>query len=254
MQRDLSVNDQFAARHIGPSSDDQRAMLATLGYESLDDLIAAALPAEIPRRVAGGAGAGEAARRPDRDAGPGRPAPAGRPQHGAGLHDRPRLLRHQHPRGDPQERAREPGLVHRLHAVPAGDLAGPPRGAAQLPDHGLRPDRAPGRQRVAARRGLGRRRGDDPRPPGRPAARARPSWPTPTASRRPSTCCAPGPSRSASSCGSPPSRDATDFDGVFGVLLQYPGASGEVRDLGPGRSRPRTRPRPRSRSPPTSWR
>ena len=25
----------------------------------------------------------------------------------------------------------------------------------------------------------------------------------------------------------------TDFDGVFGVLLQYPGASGEVRDLGP---------------------
>src|ERR1700722_18601014 len=48
MQRDLSVNDQFAARHIGPSSDDQRAMLATLGYETLDDLIGAALPAEIP--------------------------------------------------------------------------------------------------------------------------------------------------------------------------------------------------------------
>src|SRR6202161_4583839 len=48
MQRDLSVNDQFAARHIGPSSDDQRAMLATLGYETLDDLTAAALPAEIP--------------------------------------------------------------------------------------------------------------------------------------------------------------------------------------------------------------
>src|ERR1700733_1297140 len=48
MQRDLSVNDQFAARHIGPSSDDQRAMLATLGYETLDDLIKAALPTEIP--------------------------------------------------------------------------------------------------------------------------------------------------------------------------------------------------------------
>src|ERR1700733_7754576 len=48
MQRDLSVNDQFAARHIGPSSDDQRAMLAPLGYETLDDLTAAALPAEIP--------------------------------------------------------------------------------------------------------------------------------------------------------------------------------------------------------------
>src|ERR1700684_510212 len=48
MQRDLSVSDPFAARHIGPSSDDQRAMLATLGYETLDDLITAALPAEIP--------------------------------------------------------------------------------------------------------------------------------------------------------------------------------------------------------------
>ena len=30
-----------------------------------------------------------------------------------------------------------------------------------------------------------------------------------------------------------PITDETDFDGVFGVLLQYPGASGEVRDLGP---------------------
>src|SRR5580693_572031 len=48
MQRDLSVSDPFAARHIGPSSDDQRAMLATLGYETLDDLTKAALPAEIP--------------------------------------------------------------------------------------------------------------------------------------------------------------------------------------------------------------
>jgi glycine dehydrogenase len=49
MQGDLSVIDQFSARHVGPSSEDQRAMLATLGYESLDDLIAAALPAGLPR-------------------------------------------------------------------------------------------------------------------------------------------------------------------------------------------------------------
>src|SRR6202044_263610 len=35
----------FAARHIGPSEEDQRAMLATLGYASLDALLAAALPA-----------------------------------------------------------------------------------------------------------------------------------------------------------------------------------------------------------------
>ena len=42
MQGDLS--DLFAGRHIGPSEDDQRAMLATLGYASLDDLMTAALP------------------------------------------------------------------------------------------------------------------------------------------------------------------------------------------------------------------
>jgi len=38
---DLSA---FANRHIGPSAEDQRAMLATLGYSSLDDLLTAALP------------------------------------------------------------------------------------------------------------------------------------------------------------------------------------------------------------------
>jgi glycine dehydrogenase len=38
---DLSV---FSARHIGPSAEEQQAMLATLGYASLDELLAAALP------------------------------------------------------------------------------------------------------------------------------------------------------------------------------------------------------------------
>ena len=53
MQGDLPVfasdvaadRAEFAARHIGPSEEDQRAMLATLGYGSLDDLLTAALPA-----------------------------------------------------------------------------------------------------------------------------------------------------------------------------------------------------------------
>ncbi|MGH3245038.1 MAG: glycine dehydrogenase (aminomethyl-transferring), partial [Trebonia sp.] len=36
---------EFAARHIGPSEEDQRAMLASLGYASLDQLLTAALPA-----------------------------------------------------------------------------------------------------------------------------------------------------------------------------------------------------------------
>jgi glycine dehydrogenase len=40
---DLSV---FANRHIGPSAEDQQAMLATLGYHSLEELLAAALPSD----------------------------------------------------------------------------------------------------------------------------------------------------------------------------------------------------------------
>ena len=41
MTTDLSV---FSARHIGPSAEEQQAMLAALGYGSLDDLLTAALP------------------------------------------------------------------------------------------------------------------------------------------------------------------------------------------------------------------
>ena len=51
---DAHSSDPFAARHIGPSEEDQRAMLATLGYASLDDLLVAALPsyAEPPASLA----------------------------------------------------------------------------------------------------------------------------------------------------------------------------------------------------------
>ena len=40
------------------------------------------------------------------------------------------------PPRDPAQRPREPRLVHGVHAVPARDLPGPPRGAHQLPDDG----------------------------------------------------------------------------------------------------------------------
>jgi len=43
-------NDLFAERHIGPSADDQRAMLRALGYDSLDAFIAAVVPADIRLR------------------------------------------------------------------------------------------------------------------------------------------------------------------------------------------------------------
>jgi glycine dehydrogenase len=40
----FTARDLFAARHIGPSAEEQQAMLAALGYATLDDLTAAALP------------------------------------------------------------------------------------------------------------------------------------------------------------------------------------------------------------------
>ncbi|MGH7606695.1 MAG: aminomethyl-transferring glycine dehydrogenase, partial [Gemmatimonadales bacterium] len=39
--------ERFHARHIGPSADDQAAMLAVLGYDSLDAFIDAVVPADI---------------------------------------------------------------------------------------------------------------------------------------------------------------------------------------------------------------
>src|SRR6516162_10030488 len=48
MSGDLSAfaAHQFAGRHIGPSAEEQQAMLAALGYASLDELLAAALPVQ----------------------------------------------------------------------------------------------------------------------------------------------------------------------------------------------------------------
>src|SRR2546428_2722630 len=46
----LAPADRFVTRHIGPSPDETRGMLATLGYESLDAFIDAVVPEEIGLR------------------------------------------------------------------------------------------------------------------------------------------------------------------------------------------------------------
>ena len=117
------------------------------------------------------------------------------------------------PGRDPAQRAGEPGLVHGLHALPARDQPGPARGAAQLPDHGLRPHGHGDRQRLDARRGHRRRRGDDAGPPVDAATRATCSSSTPSATRRPSPWWPPGPSRWASrwwSATRPPTSSPAD--------------------------------------------
>ena len=147
------------------------------------------------------------------------------------IDDRARLLRHAHAAGRAAQGAREPGLVHGLHAVPARDLAGPAGGAPQLPDDGLRPHRAAARERLAARRGDRRRRGDGGRP-ARVEGRGRTaSSSTPTSSRRRS--------RRSRTRAEPLGIEIVVADladglpdgGCFGVLAQYPGAGGRVRDL-----------------------
>ena len=154
-------------------------MLALLGHASLEDLARAAVPASILLGSDLDLPAGAAGDRRARRAARARP-----PQPRADVDDRPRLLRHAHAPGHAAQRAREPGLVHRLHAVPARDLAGPPGGAHQLPDDGLRPHRAAARERLAARRGDRRGRGHDARARARPSRRRTASSSTPTCSRR----------------------------------------------------------------------
>ena len=113
-------------------------MLAALGVATLDELIDQAVPKTDPHRPA-------AASSPDARSEPEVLATL------RALADRNQvvtslighgLLRHPHPGRDPAQRAREPGLVHGLHAVPARDQPGPARGAPQLPDDGHGPHRA----------------------------------------------------------------------------------------------------------------
>ena len=111
-------------------------MLAALDVGSLDELVDRAVPEAIRDRAPLDLPAGRTeAEALARTARPRRPQPGAHVAHRAGL------LGHVHPAGDPAQRAREPRLVHRVHAVPTRDLAGTARGAPQLPDDGERPHR-----------------------------------------------------------------------------------------------------------------
>ena len=158
----LEPFEDFVRRHVGPSDEEQEGMLKVLGYDTLDALVDAAVPGsvrslgtlDLPPAVVRAPGARRA-------------APARREQHHRRADDRPRLLRDHHAGRHPAQRAREPGLVHGVHALPARDQPGSPGGAPELPDHGERPDRARHGQRLAARREHRGGRGRDPHAPPR---------------------------------------------------------------------------------------
>ena len=52
----VHAHDSFARRHVGTDPDAQRHMLEVLGYESLDELLTAAVPSTILLDQAQGAG------------------------------------------------------------------------------------------------------------------------------------------------------------------------------------------------------
>ena len=136
----------FVRRHIGPSPRDVDAMLETVGAKSLRALMGETLPASIRQKAPLDLG-----RALERNRGAGAYERARRAEPGVHLADRPRLFRHDSAGGDPAQHPGKPGLVHGLHALPAGDQPGPAGSAVQLPDHDLRPHRARCRQRLAAR-------------------------------------------------------------------------------------------------------
>ncbi len=154
----------FVDRHVGPNAGERRKMLDGLGYTNLDALVAAAVPEvirddalDLPSAVSELEVLAELRRLGSRN----RPVPS---MIGLGYHPADA-------RCDPAQRPGEPGLVHRIHPVPAGDLPGTSRGAAQLPDHDCGSDRSGDGRGFAAGRVDRRGRGHAACPPGRQEAR-----------------------------------------------------------------------------------
>ena len=140
------------------------------------------------------------------------------------------LLRHVHAAGHPAQRAREPRLVHRVHAVPARDLAGPARGALNFQTMVDRPHRmeianasmldeaTAAAEAMALLHRVNGKAGDvfvvdaDCLPQTIDVVRTRAE------------------PLGIDGGGRPIPTRSSGTTGCFGVLLQYPGASGAIRD------------------------
>lgn len=142
---------------FGFSANDQVSGLSRLGYDSLDALVYAAVQWECAPQSTWFCRQPPWRRRPPREL-PG----LRRPQQSRRVDDRAGLPRRRHAGRNPPLIARQPGLVHRVRALPTQDQRRPSEGAAQLSDHGARPLRRPRhRGRVAARPRHGSRRRED---------------------------------------------------------------------------------------------
>ena len=221
------VTGSFQSRHIGPRPHERDAMLQVIGAPSLDALMDEAIPASIRLKAPPSAPSRSASTSSSPGSARSRAATAGALVH------RPRLLRLRHAVGHPAQRAREPRLVHALHAVPGRDRAGPPRGAPHVPDDGRGPHRDAGRQRVAAGRADGGRRGDDDAAAGagRGDSRSFVVASERASRRRIDVLRVPGrTARHRAGRRAEPDRMVFD-ERVFGVLLQTPDERGALHDL-----------------------
>ena len=155
----LECHDAFAERHIGPDSADQRAMLDALGFATRAAFIDAVIPESIRRKETLPLGAftqpkseAEALASLRKLADQNLVFRTYIGQGYYGTHTPAVILRNV---------LENPGVVHGLHAVSAGDFARAPGSAAELPADDHRPDGPRDLERVAARRSHRRRRSDD---------------------------------------------------------------------------------------------
>ncbi len=217
----------FGRRHIGPDRVEQRRMLVGGRLSSIDELhgrgrsrrhpVGVTIDSVDPARCDRAEAIAELRAFASRNA-------------RAPIDDRSRLLRHDHARRDQAERAREPQLVHRVHALPARDLAGSARGAAQLPDDGRRPDRTQHGERVDARRVDRRRRGNAARSTCLQVRLTPCSSSTPTRCRRAPRCSRTGRRPSGSSSSRRPRTRAAARRRVLRRPDPVPGCIGSVWD------------------------
>ena len=139
------------------------------------------------------------------------------------------------------------GMADRLHALPAGNLAGHAADAVRVPDPGGAPDRHGGRQRLDVRRLDRHRRGgaDGPAPDPAPQAascsraaciRIIATWCAPmSATARISSACRPRRRGRATS-------STTSTSETAAIVVQTPDFYGHLRDVrAPRRCRPRRR-------------
>ncbi len=128
---ELLGTDDFVGRHVGPSAPEQAHMLDVIGVESLDALLAQTVPESIRMK---GALPLPGPRTVDDVLGELRSL-AGRNRRRQSLIGQGYYGTHSAPR-DPAQCAREPRLVHVVHALPARDQPGTARSPDQLPDDG----------------------------------------------------------------------------------------------------------------------